>query len=114
MNSDLVELRDVTATMLGLAGCDLPDYMDRAGRSDHLALYLLAPDLRHLARRTSRFGTPDSTTRGRYEASGPRSSVIRARVCGGVRASPISTTNTNEQQRLGLARGSWVTSRQVV
>ena len=28
VNSDLVELRDVTATMLGLAGCDLPDYMD--------------------------------------------------------------------------------------
>ena len=26
--SDLVELRDVTATMLRLAGCDLPDYMD--------------------------------------------------------------------------------------
>ena len=26
--SDLVELRDVTATMLALAGCDLPDYMD--------------------------------------------------------------------------------------
>ena len=26
--SDLVELRDVTATMLALAGCDLPGYMD--------------------------------------------------------------------------------------
>lgn len=28
VSDDLVELRDVTATMLGLAGCDLPSYMD--------------------------------------------------------------------------------------